>query len=187
MRSITATLLTGIFAVSPALASETALNPGIDPSATGAIQTVAMEGLSDGMNGNWKGRGKVLANLKQERPFNVKCDFDVDGDETSVAIVGECGALFVKRPVSVKLEEKDGGVVGTYEADLRTGVAELEGDRDGGSIALDVEWGGEVNGDSVATMQVERVGQDELRIVFRDIHPDTGEEVVTTEFNLERS
>lgn len=159
--------------------------PAIDETVTGSIGNGA--GLGDGMTGTWKGRGKVLVNLQQERPFNVKCDFDVNGDASSVSIAGECGALFVKRPVEVVLRQEGGSVSGTYDAELRTGIANLEGERNGETIALDVNWGAEVNGDTVATMEVERKGENELRIVFRDKHPETGEEVVTSEFDLERS
>ena len=62
--------------------------------------SAAMAGLDDmamlrSFTGRWKGRGKVLPNIAQERPFNVRCDFDLSNEATSVTIDGECGAIKV--------------------------------------------------------------------------------------------
>ena len=138
------------------------------------------------MGGTWTGRGTVLPTFEQKTPFRVKCEFEVSDDGTDFVIDGECGALFVTRRINVTLQDTDGDIEGTYEAGLRTGIATLSGTRDGPTIDLEVTWGGEVNGDTEGTMLIERVSEDALRIVFRDMNPATGQDEITSEFELQR-
>ena len=170
--------------VSPSVARST--DAGATDGTDAAIATPA-EGLATGMTGTWSGRGTVLPNFKQKKPLRVKCEFDVTGSETTVNLDGECGALFVKRKVALALTEGESGITGTYDAALRTGVAELAGTKDGDTIDLEIDWGGEVNGDSEGTLIIERTGADALRIMFRDLNPFSGKEEITTEFELTRS
>ena len=165
-----------VASTSGAPASETSSNASTDPGA-----------FVSAMGGTWAGRGTVLPSFEQETPFRVTCEFDVSDDGSAFVIDGECGALFVKRRINVTLEDEDGVINGTYEAELRTGTALLSGTRDGPTIDLDVTWGGEVNGDTEGTMKIERTGDDALRIVFRDMNPATGQDEITSEFELERS
>ena len=168
----------------PAVASATDAAPATAENE--AVVAMPQNGLAIGMAGTWSGRGTVLPSFEQEKPFRVKCEFDVSGDESSVSLDGECGALFVKRKVAVALTEGENGITGTYDAALRTGIAELSGTKEGNTIDLEVNWGGEVNGDTEGTMVIERTGENALRIVFRDVNPASGEEEVTTQFELTR-
>ena len=118
--------------------------------------------------GKWSGRGKVLPKIDGSRPFNVKCDFDLTNEGASSVIDGECGALFIKRPVRVTLALDDGQATGTYDAKLRTGVADLSGEREGDVIDMTIMWNGEVNGDLEASMRIETGGTDTLRLLITD-------------------
>lgn len=162
------------------LSSGPSLAPSSAPSSGGSME------FSSGLSGPWTARGEVLPSLSMERPFRVKCDFTVDSSDRSFDLDGECGALFVKRPVRTALVREGEAITGTYEADLRTGTATLTGRERDGAIEMDVEWGGEVNGDETARMRIVREG-DKLRVQTIDIDPATGEEVTTTDLLLERS
>ena len=146
---------------------------------------MAME-FSPALSGAWEGRGEVFVNMEQERPFNVRCDLTVDASDTTFDLDGECGALFVKRPIRVSLTREGEAITGTYDADLRTGIATMEGGETDGAIEMEITWGGEVNGDTTADMRIVRDGEDGLRIVFTDIDPATGEDRTTSDLVLER-
>ena len=137
-------------------------------------------------SGAWTGRGQVLPKISDKRPFNVKCDFELSNEGTSITIAGTCGALFVKRPVEVVLAFEDGRATGTYDAQLRTGIATLEGKRDGAVIDLEIRWNGEVNGDEIASMRIETLGPDELRMLITDLDPETGQAVETSDITLKQ-
>ena len=174
------TLAALVLGIAPAWA-ETSPS-GVDLMTTGAIGS-AME-FSSALTGQWTGRGTVLPSLDMERPFNVKCTFTAEADDATFDLDGECGALFMKRPVRTSLVAMaDGRLTGVYDADLRSGQASLEGAADGTRIDLDVEWGDEVNGDRTARMLIEREGE-ALRIRTMDLDPATGEEVTTTDLTL---
>ena len=156
-----------------------------NPAADATADAAAME-FSPALSGAWEGRGEVFLNMEQERPFNVKCELNVDASDTTFDLDGECGALFVKRPIRVSLTREGEGITGTYDADLRTGTAQLTGAEAGGAIEMEIEWGGEVNGDTVADMRIVRDGEEGLRIVFTDIDPATGEQRTTSDLVLKR-
>ena len=157
---------------------------GVDPVRTGSVAADAVN-FSPALSGSWKGGGTVLTNTDQERPYTVTCEFDVDADATSFDLNGECGALFVTRGIATSLTRTGDTISGTYDASLRSGVAQLEGSEVDGAIALDVEWGDDVNGDREATMSIVREGE-KLRIVTVDRDPATGEDVTTSDLLLER-
>lgn len=183
--------LAGALAAALTLALAPAGATGIDTPAAGvdALETGAIASADDLggiVAGQWKGRGEVFAKMSQEKPYNVRCDFEGAGEGGNVTMEGECGALFLKRGITFALNETGSAVEGTYDAALRTGVASLSGTRTGDTVDLEIEWNGEVNGDTVARMQIEREGPGELRITVRDIDPATGEERVTTDLSLTR-
>ena len=185
-----AVLLCGALAV-PTLAQTAGDAPAETPTAGAPGAEAPIEGalpmeFSPTLSGMWEGRGEVFANMEQERPFNVRCDLNVDATDTTFALDGECGALFVKRPIRVTLEREGDAITGTYDADLRTGLATLEGAETDGAIEMEITWGGEVNGDLTADMRIVREGEDGLRIVFTDIDPATGEDRTTSDLVLER-
>ena len=159
------------------------------PASATAVDTAAMpdEAMTATFVGSWKGRGEVLPKIGQKRPFRVTCDFELTNTGASMNIDGECGALFVKRGVTVDLTLKDGEATGTYDASLRTGIAQLSGRRDGNVIDLEIRWNGEVNGDLTAEMRIEAETSDKMRLLITDKDPETGESVQTTDITLERA
>ena len=181
-------LAAGAFA--PASAETTLPTTGTDPVLTGSLDPVAADAndalqFSSDLSGEWKGGGDVLAKIEQERPYRVRCDFTVDASDVRFDLDGECGALFLKRPIRTVLEREGDAVTGTYDAELRTGTAALEGEARDGAIELDVDWGGEVNGDTEARMRIVREGE-ALRVLTIDRDPATGEDVTTSDILLER-
>ena len=179
-------LATSLFlAFGPAASADARLpSEGLDDLETAAIGVP--DDLSALVTGRWTGRGEVLVKMSQARPYNVRCDFEGGGDRASITMEGECGALFVKRGIAFALNQTETGLTGTYDAALRTGVADLVGTRAGDKVDLEIDWNGEVNGDTVASMSIERQGEDALRIVVRDLDPETGEERITTDLSLTR-
>ena len=181
----------GALAVAALFVPATFLAPASAQPADGTVGEAAAApdavsmGFSPALSGPWEGRGAVFENMEQERPYIVKCDFSVDATETTFALGGECGALFVKRPISVMLERDGEAISGTYDANLRTGTATLTGADVDGAIVMDVEWGGEVNGDTSAGMRIVRE-DDALRIVFTDTDPVTNEERTTSDLVLRK-
>ena len=157
-----------------------------ETSAAGTSPAKPME-FSPALSGAWEGSGEVLVNMGQQTPFTVKCDLTVDASDTTFALDGECGALFVKRPIKVSLTREGETITGTYDAELRTGQATLEGAETDGAIEMEITWGGEVNGDTTADMRIVRDGEDGLRIVFTDTDPATGETRTTSDLVLERA
>ena len=144
-------------------------------------------GFDAGMSGKWTGGGEVLQKITDERPLTVKCEFDMSAEGTAFDLDGQCGVLFVKRAIKLSLEREGEAVAGTYDAKLRTGEATLAGLYDTEAMALEIEWGGDVNGDTMAEMAIERPDEDTLRIKVTDIDPATGEDVVTSDLTLTRA
>ena len=180
IRSLTATALAcAALFTTAAIASDSAI---IDANATSASD----EGFDPKMSGRWVGGGDVLVRIDGKSPFKVKCEVDVNATEAKFNLGGECGALFMKRPFNVVLERTADGVEGTYDAKLRTGQATLEGPYAPDAIELDITWGGEVNGDTSATMTIERPEPDSLRVQVVDRDPATGDDVVTSDLTLTR-
>lgn len=182
-RALPALALATLLAAPTFAASHEAAGTSDDAAMSDAV---AMD-FSPDLSGAWEGGGEVFANMEQERPFNVNCDFTVDATDTSFDLDGTCGALFVKRPIRVSLMEEGETVSGTYDADLRTGIAELDGTLEADGIEMAITWGGDVNGDTDARMRLERTNDGGLRIVTFDIDPATGEERTTSDLMIERS
>ena len=189
-----ATLAAGLAlaAASPALAaSHAATGDAMPAAATPAAGTAPAEGVAmeftPALSGTWEGGGEVFVNTEQETPFNVKCDITVNATDTTFDLDGECGALFIKRPIRVSLIEEGDAISGTYDADLRTGIADLDGTLEPDGIEMAVTWGGEVNGDTEARMRIERTGDGGLRVLTIDTDPATGEEVTTSDLKLQRA
>lgn len=178
---------TAVLALSAVAFADTAKVPdGVDATETGSVG--GMEALSELVAGRWSGRGEVLVKMTQTRPYDVKCDFEGGGEsDGELTMAGECGALFVKRGIKFALAQTGDALEGTYDASLRTGVAALSGTRTGDMVDLRIVWNGEVNGDTEASMTIERQGEDALRILVRDVDPATGEERVTTDLSLTRN
>jgi len=56
----------------------------------------------------------------------------------------------------------------------------------GNAIKLAIRWAKEVNGDRSASMTIEKVGSDGMRLTTVDTDPRTGKNVVTSQINLRR-
>ena len=135
--------------------------------------------------GSWSGRGDVLIRTNQS-PLNVSCDVEVTASDPSFLLDGECGALFIERPITVELTREGDVYRGVYTGS-RTGPAALEGRREGDSIVLETTWAEEVNGDRTAEMTLSREGDGKLRLTTEDLDPDTNEVVVTSDIALDRA
>lgn len=143
-------------------------------------------GFEEAMVGQWVGGGEVIPNLSEERPYTVKCEFTSEAEDGAFDLDGECGVLFIKRGITVSLQRDGDTVTGTYDANLRTGLATLTGDYHPDSMDLNITWGGDVNGDTEAAMRIERADADTLRIMVTDVDPATNEDVVTSDLTLTR-
>ena len=135
--------------------------------------------------GRWTGGGDVLLRTNRS-PLKVDCDIEVAAEEPSFTLEGECGALFIKRPIGVTLEREGERYSGVYTGS-RSGPADLAGTRDGDSISLTVTWAREVNGDVTAAMKLVKESDDSLRLLTEDLDPETGETVVTSDIALARA
>ena len=175
----------GAFALSPLSATEGLSTELASPSSQGGAEGSG-EGFDPALNGRWTGGGEVLPRIDGMTPFQVKCEIDVSTDDATFDLGGHCGALFVKKPLSVVLTREDDRISGIYEAELRTGQATLEGDYATDTFALDITWGGEVNGDTAAVMTIERTEPDAMRVRVVDRDPATGKDVVTSDLTLTR-
>lgn len=58
--------------------------------------------------------------------------------------------------------------------------------RKGNTISFDVTWANTVYGDRKATMTIQKVGENGLRIRTIDMDPATGKTFVTTQLDLQR-
>lgn len=137
------------------------------------------------LEGNWTGKGTVRVRTNSS-PINVNCKFSTDASDTSLSLDGNCtGLLIINRAIGADLKANGTEYSGSYTG-AGTGTAGLNGSRSGNSINLGIRWAKEVNGDRVAQMKVEKVGDNGLRLTTVDEDPKTGEKVVTSTISLSR-
>ena len=137
------------------------------------------------LHGEWKGSGvvKVKASLPE---VPVDCAFKSSATENSLRLDGLCRALLViTKAVTAKLDLNEGAYSGTYIG-ARTGPAGLQGTRTGNSINLKISWAGEVNGDTMASMAINKTGENTMILEISDIDPGSGENITTSRFHLTR-
>lgn len=137
------------------------------------------------LQGNLKGTG--FAKLRTNRmAMNLTCTFTSVAKPTSLSLSGTCRSLGVfKRNINARLNVSGSRYRGTYTG-AASGPATLSGARAGNTIQLQVHWSKEINGDKSATMRIERVGRNGIRIVTIDRDPTSGKSVVTSQIDLSR-
>nr|WP_295463009.1 hypothetical protein [Mesorhizobium sp.] len=137
------------------------------------------------LEGKWMGKGTVRVRTNSS-PINVNCKFSTDASDTSLSLDGNCtGLLIINRAIGADLKANGTEYSGSYTG-AGTGKAGLNGSRSGNSINLGISWAKEVNGDRVAQMTVEKVGDNGLRLTTVDEDPKTGEKIVTSTISLNR-
>jgi hypothetical protein len=154
------------------------------PAATPSLASEAQYLAS--LEGNLKGTG--FAKLRTNRAsINLTCTFNSVANRTSLSLSGTCRSLGVfTRNINAKLNVSGSRYRGTYTG-AASGPATLSGRRSGETIQLQVNWGKEVNGDTTASMRIERKGKSGIRIVTIDRDPESGKSVVTSQIDLSRS
>ena len=150
-----------------------------------AIASAAEGDFLKPLAGQWKGSGTVLTRIGSN-PINVDCRFDIGAGASNLSMNGACrGLLVVRRSVAAKLTANGQSYSGTYTGP--SGMpSSLSGSRKGNAINLAVRWAREVNGDRSATMVLEKVADNRLRLQTIDKDPKTGKTVVTSRINLSR-
>ena len=136
------------------------------------------------LEGRWEGGGDVLVRTNRS-PLKVRCEVDVEADAPSFNLAGDCGALFVKRPIDVTLEKTGDAYTGVYTGS-RSGPAKLAGARVDDSLSLTVTWAREINGDETAQMTLIKESDDAMRLITEDLDPETRKTVVTSDIALTR-
>ncbi|MDR6818013.1 hypothetical protein J2X76_003189 [Neorhizobium sp. 2083] len=163
----------------PALLSFIALVflPGLASAAEGDfLKTLA---------GNWSGKGMVLTRIGAS-PINVTCDFASTAGPASLSMQGTCrGLLVIRRSITADLEASGRGYSGTYIGPSGQ-PSVLSGSRRGNAINLGVRWARVINGDRVANMTIEKIGNDRLRLQTVDKDLSSGKSVVTSRIDLIR-
>jgi hypothetical protein len=138
------------------------------------------------IEGKWSGGGTVLRKIGGEN-VNVKCSMQSDASESSYSMDGSCRALVVvTRGFNASVKASGTSYSGTYVG-VSGKPSSLSGSREGNTINLDVTWANEMYGDRKATMTIQKVGDDGLRIRTIDRDPSSGKSVVTTDLQMRRS
>jgi hypothetical protein len=137
------------------------------------------------LGGAWKGNGIVLTRIGS-KPINVNCNFTIIGDVSTLSMDGTCrGLLVVKRSISARLRASGPAYTGTYTGPSGQ-PSTLSGSRQGKTINLGVRWARVINGDRVANMTLEKIGNNRLRLQTVDKDLETGKSVVTSRVDLSR-
>jgi hypothetical protein len=132
-------------------------------------------------SGNWSGGGQVRLS-PESSPVNVSCDFDGQATESSASLDGICtGMILFSRQVGAELALQNGSYVGSYVGSQR-GTAELQGTRSGSSLDLSLQWPGH----PPASMTLASPGEGRMVLTTVEEHPETGEQVVTAQLELQR-
>ncbi|MGV1985386.1 hypothetical protein ACQZ5N_02100 [Agrobacterium sp. 22-221-1] len=128
------------------------------------------------LKGTWAGKGTVITRIGTP-PISVNCTLNMSGT---------CrGLLVVKRAIAADLSAKGGRYSGAYTGPSGRPSA-LSGTRQGNAINLTVRWNRDINGDRVAAMTIEKVGDNGLRLRTTDKDARTGKTVVTSDIRLVR-
>jgi hypothetical protein len=138
------------------------------------------------MNGTWSGNGMVKIRVNFP-PMNIACKLNSGAADTSLTLQGKCtGFLGFSRAIGADLRTNGSTYSGSYVG-AGTGTAGLNGKRSGNAIKLAIRWAKEVNGDRSASMTIEKIGSDGMRLTTVDTDPKTGKEVVTSQIDLRRA
>jgi len=138
------------------------------------------------MEGDWSGKGTVRVRANSS-PVGVSCNIASDATNTSLTLSGNCrGMVVVSRAINASLKAEGASYSGTYTG-AGSGKAGLSGSRNGNAIDLGIRWAKEVNGDRIARLTVQKVGDNGMKLTTTDVDPKTGKNIVTSEINLRRS
>ncbi len=142
-------------------------------------------GFLSSLEGTWTGKGTVITRIGMP-PINVNCTLSSDAKATALRMSGTCrGLVVVKRAIAADLAASGARYSGTYTGPSGRPSA-LAGNRQGNAINLTVRWNREINGDRVAAMTIEKVGDNGLRLRTTDKDGKTGKTVVTSDIRLVR-
>jgi hypothetical protein len=138
------------------------------------------------LDGNWSGTGTVKLRADSS-PVRVSCKFKSDTTASSLELDGKCtGFVVVSRNIGANLKAQGANYRGSYVGSA-TGTAGLAGKRSGNSINLGIRWAKEVNGDRVARLTIEKLGETAMRLTTVDTHPTSGKSIITSRIDLRRS
>ncbi|MCO6390445.1 hypothetical protein GTW25_05315 [Aliihoeflea aestuarii] len=131
--------------------------------------------------GEWSGGGQIR--LKPEDgPVDVTCELSSTTSADAVSMRGTCSALIImSREIGADLSVDGTSYSGTYTGSIH-GPANLAGTRDGDTINLSVSW---PESGREAAMSLSATGNS-LQIVTREAHPETQEQIVTSQLSFQR-
>ncbi|RDJ05615.1 hypothetical protein [Rhizobium grahamii] len=135
--------------------------------------------------GDWIGGG-MMKRSTSSSPINLDCNFKTQASGEALSMKGTCrGMIVITRAVSASIKANGTQYAGTYIGPSG-GISGLQGKRSGEAINLAVRWSRVINGDRSATMTIQRVDANAIRIRTVDKDPTSGQQVVTSEINLRR-
>ncbi len=135
--------------------------------------------------GDWTGGG-MMKRTTSSSPINLSCNFTSQANGEALSMKGTCrGMIVITRPVSADITVTGTQYAGRYVGPSG-GVSGLQGSRRGDAINLAVRWSKVINGDRSANMTIQRVDANAIRIRTVDKDPASGQQVVTSEINLQR-
>lgn len=133
------------------------------------------------LEGAWSGGGSIRLNPEDEA-MQVSCDFQSGADGAKLVFDGSCRAMVVfSRQIGAEIEHDGSSYSGVYTG-ARRGPAQLSGQRAGDALQLSVQWPDQRS----AQMELARLGPDQMQLVTREEHPETGEQIVTAQIDLSR-
>lgn len=136
--------------------------------------------------GDWRGGG-MMKRTTSSSPVNLSCTFKTEASGEALSMKGICrGMIVVTRAVSANIKANGAQYAGSYVGPSG-GVSGLRGTRNGDAINLAVHWSKVINGDRSASMTIQRVDADAIRIRTVDMDPASGQQVVTSDLNLRRN
>ncbi|CVI55372.1 hypothetical protein CFBP4996_05570 [Agrobacterium leguminum] len=152
-----------------------------------AVQSAAADESTflSSLQGTWTGKGTVITRIGTPA-ISVNCTLNSNARQTALRMSGTCrGLLVVKRAIAADLAASGARYSGTYTGPSGRPSA-LAGNRRGNAINLTVRWHRDVNGDRIAAMTIEKIGDNGLRLRTTDKDGKTGKTVVTSDIRLVR-
>ncbi|MBZ9792011.1 hypothetical protein K9B32_18075 [Rhizobium sp. 3T7] len=136
--------------------------------------------------GDWTGGG-MMKRTTSSSPINLNCNIKTEASGEALSMQGICrGMIVVTRAVSANIKVNGAHYAGSYIGPAG-GVSGLRGTRSGDAINLAVRWSKVINGDRSASMTIQRVDDNAIRIRTVDMDPSSGQQVVTSDLNLRRN
>ncbi|MBX5038993.1 hypothetical protein HJB51_25210 [Rhizobium lentis] len=137
------------------------------------------------LGGDWSGTGMVLTKIGGMN-FNVSCTLRSDASQSALSMNGKCRGLAVfTRTFSADVKASGQHYSGNYIGPSGQS-SKLVGRRQGDRLNLNITWARVVNGDRKATLLIEKIGQDRLRLQTVDNDLLSGRSVVTSRIDLQR-